>query len=92
MTLIARGEGGGRVGGRWEIHYYALKYTDFIFLIVRMIVMGVFFFFREKMDVPGLYNCKLKNEMTLILKFGLAKIKQPKLARWALASLYTLLA
>ena len=29
-----------------------LKYTDFIFLIVRMVVMDVFFF-REKIDVPG---------------------------------------
>ena len=45
------------VGGE---HYFALKYTDFIFLMVRIAVMDVsfflffsFFFFREKIDIPG---------------------------------------
>ena len=42
--LVARGKGGGRVGGRWGTHYYALKYTDFILLIVKMAVMDVSFF------------------------------------------------
>ena len=45
------------------------------------------FFFREKIDVHGLYNCKLKNEMTLkYLNFFREKINT-KLARRALASL-----
>ena len=46
------GGGGGvsRVGGRCGIPYYALKYTNFIFLIVGM-VQGIDF--REKVDVPG---------------------------------------
>ena len=50
----------------------SLKYTDFIISIVRMVVMDVFFFFfffffAKKSTFQGLYNCKLKNEMTLIL-------------------------
>ena len=40
---MGEGEGEGRVGGRCEIHYYALKYTKFIFLIVKMVVMDRFF-------------------------------------------------
>ena len=51
-----------------------LKYTDFIFLIVRMVVMDVFFFVK-KSTFQGLHNCKLKNEMTLILEFFSAKKK-----------------
>ena len=50
-----------------------LKYTDFIFLIVRMVVMDVFF--AKKSTYQGLYNCKLKNEMTVILEFFSAKKK-----------------
>ena len=55
-----------------------LKYTDFIFLIVRMVVVDVFFFFfvAKKSTFQGLYNCKLKNEMTLILEFFSAKKKK----------------
>ena len=62
-----------------SLQNYALKYTDFIFLIVRKVVTGVFFFFfffHEKIDVPGSVNCKLKNEMTLILEFFLQKKKK----------------
>ena len=79
-----------------EFTRYALKYTDFIFLIVRMVVMDVFFFFffAKKSTFQGLYNCKLKNEITLILEFFSRKKKKQqqqqnktKLARWALASL-----
>ena len=50
----------------------------------------VFFFFSKSLTFQGLYNCKLKNEMTLILEFFLQKKKQqqqqPKLARWARAA------
>ena len=41
--------------------------------------MGVFFFFfffTKKSTFQGLYNCKLKNEMTLILEFFLQKKKK----------------
>ena len=56
-----------------------LKYTDFIFLNVRMVVMDFFFFFfAKKLTFQGLYNCKLKNEMTLILEFFSAKKKKYK--------------
>ena len=49
------------------------------------------FFFAKKSTFQGLYNCKLKNEMTLILeifsrKNKKQKQKQPKLARWARAA------
>ena len=38
--------------------------------------MGVCFFFsRKKSTFQGLYNCKLKNEMTLTLEFFLQKKK-----------------
>ena len=47
--------------------------------------LSFFFFFREKIDVPGYVKLKLKNEMTLILEFFREK-KKSKLARWALAS------
>ena len=47
LTLIARGGGGGEVG---LVGNSLLKYTDFIFLIVKMVVMDIFF--REKIDVP----------------------------------------
>ena len=41
--------------------------------------MGVFFFFfTKKSTFQGLYNCKLKNEMTLILEFFLQKKKTKK--------------
>ena len=40
--------------------------------------MGVFFFFTKKSTFQGLYNCKLKNEMTLILEFFLQKKKKQK--------------
>ena len=51
-----------------------LRYTDFIFLIVRMVVMD--FFFAKKLTFHSLYNCKLKNEMTLkYLNFFLRKNK-----------------
>ena len=56
-----------------------LKYTDFIFLIVRMVVMNVFFS-AKKSTFQGLYNCKLKNEMTRILEFFSAKKK--KIQSW----------
>ena len=47
-----------------------------------------FFFFAKKLTFQGLYNCKLKNEMTLILEFFPPKKKKnTKLARRALASL-----
>ena len=80
LTLIARGRGEvGLVGNS------LLKYTDFIFLIVRMVVMD--FFFAKKLMFHGLYNCKLKNEMTLkFLNFFREKINT-KLARRALVSL-----
>ena len=51
-----------RLGGRsgwWGIHYYAFRYTDFIFSIVSMVVIDIGFFFvclfvfGEKIDVPG---------------------------------------
>ena len=40
---MGEGEGVGRVGSRCGIHYFALKYTNFIFLIVEMVVMDRFF-------------------------------------------------
>ena len=47
-----------------------------------------FFFFAKRPTFHGLYNCKLKNDITLILEFFFAKKnKQTKLAQWALASL-----
>ena len=49
--------------------------------------MDFFFFFAKKSTFQGLYNCKLKNELTLILEFFSAKKKNTKLARRALASL-----
>ena len=49
------------------------------------------FFFAKTSTLQGLYNCKLKNEMTLMLEFFSRKKtttnKQTKLARRALASL-----
>ena len=49
------------------------------------------FFFAKSSTLQGLYNCKLKNEMTLMLEFFSRKKKnnnkQTKLARRALASL-----
>ena len=37
--------------------------------------LSFFFFFREKIDVPGYVKLKLKNEMTLILEFFREKKK-----------------
>ena len=70
------------VGGKFTT---ILSNIQILYLIVRKVVMGVFFFFTKKIDVP----CKLKNEMTLTLEFFLQKKKQqqqPKLARWARAA------
>ena len=42
----------------------------------------VVFFFSKKLTFQGLYNCKLKNEMTLILEFFFAKKKQQQPPSW----------
>ena len=49
----------------------------------------LFFFFAKRSTFHGLYNCKLKNDITPILEFfsQKKKTKQTKLAQWALASL-----
>ena len=39
---------------------------------------GWFFFFAKKLTFQGLYNCKLKNEMTLTLEFFSRKKKKKK--------------
>ena len=63
-------DGGGRVG-RWGIHYSdTLKVTNFIFLIVGMVVMDIYiFFFPKKSTFQDLHYCKSKNQkLTLILE------------------------
>ena len=60
IDAYRQGEGGGRVGGQWGIHYYAPKVTNFIFLIVGMVVIDGVFFFANKSTFQGLHNCKFK--------------------------------
>ena len=81
LTLIARGEGRGRVGGEFTTQIYR-------FHIFNCEDGGYgFFFFAKKLTFHGLYNCKLKNEMTLkYLNFFREKINT-KPARRALVSL-----
>ena len=60
-------DGGGV--GRLGIHFSdTVKVTNFIFLIVGMVVMGRFFFYK-KSTFQDLHYCKSKNQkLTLILE------------------------
>ena len=74
------GGGGGRVG-RWRIHYSdTLKVTNFMFLIVGMVVMGrSFFFLAKKWTFQHLHYCKSKNQkLTLILERRVFSRKKKK--------------
>ena len=48
------------VGGGIHFMYYAVKYTNVIFLIVGIVVMDDFFFLRKKSMFQDLHCCKLK--------------------------------
>ena len=77
LTLIASEEGGGRVGGEFTTMLSNIQICHIINCEDGS--YGCFgFFLAKKSMFQGLYNCKLKNEMTLILEFFFAKKKRYK--------------